>query len=377
LKTIIITTASPYIGGAERSLLEFIKHKRDQSYKYIILFPNYGPLYDELVKYDVILKKAPIENGISYNLTGIINFINYQILLFYLIFRNRPRLIYSNTGASAVFSAFPAKISRIPLITHVRDLHKFTKWGRILLGYSKVIIANSIKTKELLLSLGIKNKIFVIYNGVDLSQYNVLSNCNFRRGILNVSDEFCLIGLIGVIAPNKKSEEFIYIADTIHRQYPKTKFVIVGDIIDNRHIPYKNHIIDLIKELNLQDIIIMLGFRNNMPEIYQSLDIIVHLCEDEAFGRVIIEAMASKKPIVAKNAGGISEIILDNITGFLIDSKNAESNVRNFSDKITDLLNNYELRIQLGENGQKRVKEHFNANKYSSQIEEILTSEAK
>ena len=99
----------------------------------------------------------------------------------------------------------------------------------------------------------------------------------------------------------------------------------------------------------------------NMPLAYKISDLVVSASiEPEAFGRVVVEAQSMEKPIIASNIGGSNETILNNKTGFLFDSENAQS----LSKKIVDILNLDETTLKsMGIEGRKNVIKKFNVEK--------------
>jgi glycosyltransferase involved in cell wall biosynthesis len=111
-----------------------------------------------------------------------------------------------------------------------------------------------------------------------------------------------------------------------------------------------------IKNSGLQTHVSYLGFRRDIPEILQALDIFVlPSILPDPFPTVILEAMASGKPVVATAQGGAKEMIVKGETGFLIPWDNAGS----ASEAISDLVNKKEMREKMGEKGRSRVLEKF------------------
>ena len=99
----------------------------------------------------------------------------------------------------------------------------------------------------------------------------------------------------------------------------------------------------------------------NMPLAYKVSDLVISASiEPEAFGRVAIEAQSMEKPIIASNIGGSNETIINNKTGFLFESGNAQS----LSEKIVEVLNLDESRLKsIGIEGRKNIIKKFNVEK--------------
>jgi glycosyltransferase involved in cell wall biosynthesis len=109
------------------------------------------------------------------------------------------------------------------------------------------------------------------------------------------------------------------------------------------------------------------GFRTDIPEILAQLDILVVPSLQEPFGKIIIEGMAMKKPVIASNVGGIPEIIVDGQTGILVPPENAEA----LRQALESLLENRDMRKKMGIEGRKRVEQMFSIDKNVRQTEQI------
>ncbi len=110
------------------------------------------------------------------------------------------------------------------------------------------------------------------------------------------------------------------------------------------------------------------GFRENVIDYVRRLDVLVHLAHDEPFGRVLIEAMALEKPVVAIRGGGAPEIINDGRTGFLVD----RGDLPGFAARLVTLLKDQRLRTRFGKNGRRDVLERFSVREHVKKIEEII-----
>ncbi len=99
-----------------------------------------------------------------------------------------------------------------------------------------------------------------------------------------------------------------------------------------------------------------------------SIDLLVLPSLEEAFGRVLIEAMAAMKPIVATNVDGIPEAVIDKQTGILVPPKDSKA----LSNAIIYVLKNPVIAKKMGEEGRKRVERFFNIEETSKKINDIL-----
>jgi glycosyltransferase involved in cell wall biosynthesis len=119
--------------------------------------------------------------------------------------------------------------------------------------------------------------------------------------------------------------------------------------------PEENKLKELVKELNIEENVNFLGYISGIKKYsyYKSADVCVFPSIYEAFGIVLLEAMACGKPVVASNVGGIPFVVEEGKTGLLFES----GNVEDLADKIVTILKDEELREKMGEAGRERAKE--------------------
>ncbi|MFZ6016104.1 MAG: glycosyltransferase family 4 protein [Nitrospirota bacterium] len=199
-------------------------------------------------------------------------------------------------------------------------------------------------------------KIFPIPTGVDIEHFNPV------RVSASIHSKGFSIGMVSVLRSWKGHRYFIEAVPAILCVIPDSLFYIVGDG------PQFQNIRDMIKESSLEDKVLMLGHRDDIPEILASLDVIVHPSyANEGVPQSILQAMAMEKPVVASDAGSIKDVIIDKETGFLIEPKNHEQ----LAEKVIELYKNPELRIKFGKEGRKLVEKDYSTEKMLDKIESL------
>lgn len=283
------------------------------------------------------------------------NFIN----IFKTIFLIRRILINENIdiihghNAASTFLAYIAtklinKNIRIINTVHGEGKEFFLK----IVPFKLIAVSNNAKNN--LINRGIpKDKIFVLHNGIiNLEKFDVNNkdNTSFRQEI-NIKKNELLVGSVAVMTGKKGHDEIIKSIPQIITRCPNTKFVFVGDGVKLND--YKKRV----NKMNINDKVIFAGRRRDIPNVMSSLDVFVHMSNQETFGMVLIEAMSMKKPVVARKVGGIPEVVLDKETGFLV------NDIETFSEKVIKLLKNKKLRLNMGAQGYKRVLSLFTIDK--------------
>ena len=130
------------------------------------------------------------------------------------------------------------------------------------------------------------------------------------------------------------------------------KLLIVGDG------SLKKQLQDLVKNLKLEDDTVFTGFipHDEVQKYHNMMSISVFVSNRESFGVSVIEASACEKPVIVSNVGGLTEVVEDGVTGFVVHARNNQKT----AEAIEKLIINKALRIKMGKAGRKRVKELYN-----------------
>jgi glycosyltransferase involved in cell wall biosynthesis len=251
--------------------------------------------------------------------------------------------------------AFPS----IYWVSSIHDIYSKTWSGRKSLPLfsqiwkkADVLIAISFAVQEWLITKRklAKEKIKVIYYGIATDKFRK-PNINLRK--VWALDGNPVIGSIGRLEPRKGHETLIRAMPAILEKEPAARLLIAG------HDPwnYKRRLKALIREMRLSESVQLVGFQSDIPSFLHALDIFAFASQSEGFGQVLIEAMAAKKPVVASRIFPVTEIVVQNDTGFLVEVDNYEA----FADAIIKIVGNPVMAKKLGKNGANRVKEKFSA----------------
>jgi glycosyltransferase involved in cell wall biosynthesis len=124
----------------------------------------------------------------------------------------------------------------------------------------------------------------------------------------------------------------------------------------------------LVSSLGLQNHVIFAGYHRNVPDILMMADVVVHAStRPEPFGRVILEAMACRKPVIGSRAGGVPEIIEDGCTGLMFPPGDHEA----LSAAILHLLTDRERAARMGEAGYRRLIDRFHVTRNVAATEQV------
>ena len=192
-------------------------------------------------------------------------------------------------------------------------------------------------------------KTAIVQNGVTISRFGICHSVQDIKNSLGIADGYTVIGTIGRISDEKGHINLLKITNSILEQFPETNFLIIGDG------PLRK---DLEREFESSSIIFT-GIRDDVPELYHCMDCFVLPSLAEGLPMVILEAMASKLPIVATRVGAIPAVIRDKETGFIVKPGDEED----LKKSLLYLLKNPDEAKVMGQKGYQRVKEYFSSYK--------------
>jgi glycosyltransferase involved in cell wall biosynthesis len=210
-----------------------------------------------------------------------------------------------------------------------------------------------------------KDKISVIPNGVNLNEFDS------SRGTENIRHPSILF--LGRLVKVKGCDILIRSLPTIKKSYPNIHVYIAGEGNQKHFLQLLAH------ELNVIENLTFLGHIEGKKKccIIKSVDLCVFPSRYESFGLAVLEAMACGKAVVASNIGGLPDIVIDCESGYLFES----ANIEDFSEKVTQLLKDENLRLRMGEVGRSRAINLFEWKLISSETfnkyEECLNERSK
>ncbi len=370
-KKILVICNAPGISGGEFSLFQFLE--KINKNKYIIFiaiseklqFTHIIPGYCRIINLPFIWFTFTLNPFVLLKYT--INIIKNTIAISNIINENEIEVIYSNSIKSHIYGAFIKLILGKKTIWHIRDNLKNKLLGKALALWSDKIICIS---KLIYESNNVpKRKKELLYGGIDSNKWKpqTIKKSELREN-LGLHPSVKLIAQISQVTSWKNHPDFIKAAQYVLKYHPDVHFIIIGNCLNKKDNKYLNTLKNKIKKDSLNKYFTFLGFQKNIREIISQINILVHPAINEPFGRVIIEAMAMEKPVVAYNCGGPKEIIENNKTGFLIEPFNFIS----LGKTVNALLENDNLSITIGKAARIRIIEKFNITTHVKKMEEVF-----
>lgn len=281
----------------------------------------------------------------------------------------KVRLVHlNNILGSQLAGILAAKFLGVPCVAHLRDFENVDVVTKL---YAKLIdshIAISEAIKENLLDLAVpERKISVIFDAIDIDDFDNNLNSDDLRKEFNLQRKEQVFGIFGRIVEWKGILEFVHATAIVIQFVPNARAFIVGDYSDGNKA-YLEEVKELISLLKLEEKVILTGYRKDVPEIMNLMDVVVHASTTpEPFGMVLIEGMAMGKPVVATKMGGPLDIVEDGKTGFLV----KPGDIEELAKAVGRLLKEKTLANVMGRNGRDRVVTLFTKERYARQVEDV------
>lgn len=370
MNNVLIVENSSGFGGSANSLANLITHLNKSKFHPIILLKKFGSQIDKIKNAEIVKFKDYNEPGklssFKYSLCFIKDILSEAIKICFIIKKRQISLIHVNsniiTGIPAIMAS---RIVNVPCICHIRQTRKLIKRERFFAKFVNEFIILNKNAYEILRKDIPKEKLNIIYNGLDLQVFDNIERGNFKKEFNLYSSP--ILALVGRIVKGKGVKEFILAGKEVLKVKPNVKLVIVGDAKGEDDRYYKE-VKQLVEKENLNQSVIFTGWRNDLNKLIVDFDILVHpYTYPEGLPNVLIEAMALKKSVITTNVPGSSEIVVDGVTGFLVAPGDIDAMVK----KIIYLIDNPDLARQMGEKGRKRVEQYFNIKNTVAKIQEL------
>ncbi len=271
-----------------------------------------------------------------------------------IIKKYNPLIVHTHSSKAGLMGRLAAKLAGTPIIVHTPHGHVFFGYfgpfkTKLFIIFEKlasritdkiVALTNREKKDHILFKIAEEDKFSVIYSGIEL---NILkeSSSEEKQNLkkeLGLPENSLIVGTAGRLVPVKGPEFLVKASKYIISKYPDTYFMFTGDG------PLEQDLKRKALEMGISDNIIFLGWRDDLVKIISIYDIFVLPSLNEGMGRVLVEAMALGKSIVASNVGGIPDLVIHGKNGFLVPPKNPKQ----LAKYIQVLLEDKDKREKMG-----------------------------
>jgi len=368
IRRVFFVLDSLNIGGTETQAVELARRLDPTQYQITLAcLRASGPLLQRLTGSRVKLMEFHPKGGM--NSPGGV----YQLLrMAVFLRRGKFEIMHAHDLWANLLGVPAALLARVPvIISSQRDLSHLDfyktsrkRWLRKLQNMSTAVLANSGSIREGLVreERFAEHNVRVIYNGVEIERFAGVPRD--RERLFPGTSGGKLIVLVGNMHTDVKGHPLlIQAAAEVVREFPKTRFVFAGDGA------LRSELEDQVARLGLQENVLFLGRRNDVPEILACCDIGVLPSKAEGLPNAVLEYLAAGLPTVASNVGGNAEIIQDGQNGLLFPSDNAQA----LGQALLRLLREPEFASALGRAGQDHVRKNLSFDRMIDQVDKMYS----
>ncbi len=390
---IAILDHSPDLGGAEVTILTFLRNMDRSRFETTVILPSKGAFSKALEEMDVPVAVIRLPMGLIRLKRGrafqsffflLVSFFYLQYYLLRLcvyLKRNHFHLVLTNTIKAHLYGSIAARLCSIPLVWRFHDILVSPDFSPLLIRFivffgnlfPKRILAVSRTAQDHLVQSGVKNgKTEVIFNAAEHERFGIDEDCKNIREEYRLKNEVKLIGCIGRIIPQKGQKVLLSAIPGIIQRYPEIFFLIIGDIF-LQDVAYKKELLEIIRKYGIEENVKFTGFRPDINQVIESLDVVVFpSIAPEAFPLSVLEAMSLGKPVVASDVGGVREMIEDRVSGFLVEPDHPEQ----IAERIIFLFEHPEIRDRIRQKAKEVVQQEFSLKNYVLSIEQLCRESA-
>lgn len=322
------------------------------------IVPNEGELATRLKERGVATRTIPLPSVRPWNIFQIFSALNDYLRLCRKL---RPFLIYSNGPRAALYGGVVGRILGIPVIWHCRIADPDPYLDPLLIRLMSNIVANSQATAQRF-SSRFQDKIRVVHNGVDI---HWLQDENVQLPQL-VQNDWKVILCVARISRWKRHDLVLTAFEMVAEIDSNVHLVCLGSK-DEWELEWWAHLQERTRQSPYSERIHWLGRVDDVRPWYRKAYLSVLVSKNEAFGRVIVEAMACGVPVIAVRSGGLPEIIRHQQDGLLV----APGDIEELRTALASLLRDQSIRHRYAKSARERAQ-HFSLDGHVARMVEVF-----
>ena len=361
------------LGGAQKQLLALINLLDKKQFNPFLFTCREGLLCRDASSINgLILKKSRF---LERSINPLKDFLAL-IELYRFIKKNNIDIVHTHSSKAGILGRWAGRFAGVKTIIHTVHGWSFNDcqpWlvKRIFIWLEKIsaritakliVVSDHDKEKGLACGIGDNDKYALIHYGIDHAFFRVGGE-DARRDFGIAADDL-VVGMVSCLKPQKCPQDFVKLSAMINKTTPDVKFILVGDGVLNSRIK------KLISSFKLERQFIMAGWRKDIPAILRSLDIFVLTSSWEGMPISVLKAMASSRPVIVTDTGGITEVIVEDKTGFLVKTGDMDK----MSEKLTNLLKNKDLRARIGHDAKDSLGQDFSLSNMAKLTQNLYTA---
>lgn len=339
------------VGGAEKTTLDICRSLPSDLYHSYVIGFNDGELQSAFKEIGIEAKVEGKRSGID---------VNFLSRLRSLMMEKDIDLVHCINGPTVVnYGVMAAKLAKIPSVVAIHGLSHFSEKGIGPLVWRKML---TLATHRIAVSQDICNRakallrhgqqMELIYNGIDVDegQLSADEKASLAAQLGIPADANIVIGCVANFRPVKGHYYLLGAMKLLLSEIPAAHLLLIGSG------PLENELRAQVDMLGISANVHFSGKREDVTDCLRLIDIFVLSSLSEGLPISILEAMRANLPVIATDVGGVPEVVLNNLTGVLVKSKNEKE----LFDALLLVSSDGALRRKLGAAGRDKFENEFN-----------------
>lgn len=379
-RAILYLHTTSEVGGSDVSLVRLIDGLDRARYRAFVALPSEGPLVPRLTAAGATvivlpaMMKLTSRRGWWYLVGYVLNFPRALWALRRVIRDEHIALIHTNT-IHILYGGPVAWLTHTPHVWHIREIVWQKGWLRRLeLWMARRLATRIVVTSDAVAAMfgpaaARPVTLVKVSNGIETDRFHPGAALGLRAA-LGVSPTQSLVGMVCRLDVWKGVDVFLDAVALVARDRPHVRFVVVGGPV----IGLEDYAATLRTQSRTRGLESVLTWTDwtygptDMPDVHRAIDILVLASsQPEPFGLVVVEGMASGRPVIATAHGGPCELIEDGVTGLLVTPGDAEA----LAAAIRSLLDDPDRAHAMGAAGRLRAQSHYSSQAYIDGVHRV------
>jgi glycosyltransferase involved in cell wall biosynthesis len=349
------------LGGAQQAVLYLANHLSRDLFEQVFIAGEGGLLSPDLLSVPSTRHHTVSELNRHVGARGLTTDLRAIAKIRNILQRERPDIVHTHTPKAGILGRWASWLAGIPRIAHTFHGFGFSEshptvekrlyvWAERITGMITtqfVVVSEKNRLKGQNYGFFRQHSCELIRSGIDLSTFTTGSLDKPQKKIeLGLCPSDKIVGIVAGFKPPKGLNHFLEVARRVVNRRPEIKFLMIGDGELRPQLEAE------VNRLQLDSAVRMLGWRRDIPDLLQLLDVFVLTSHWEGLPRVLLEAMAAGVPIVATDVDGIGEVVQTEENGYLV----GPGDTTKMAERVLELLGNEELCFRMGQKSQSMVK---------------------
>ena len=290
----------------------------------------------------------------------------------------RPDVVHTHSSKAGIIARWAAHKAGVPAVIHTihglaftasssAAVNSFYRWAEKItapISTRIVCVADAMREQSLASRIGKPQQYVTVYSGMETQAFVAPPvEREAIRASLGIGAEDVIVGTVARLFELKGHDDLLEMAPELGREFPKLRFLWVGDGI------LRPRFEEQIRKMGLQDRFVLTGLvhPSRIPELVNAMDLLVHPSRREGLARAIVQGSAAGKPVIAYDIDGNREALVPDKTGFLI----KPFDTLQLRSALSVLLSDASVRAQMGLAGREFVVERFSTRRMVESLDRL------